>query len=129
LASQIQWVSFFFFFSLGTKIQAYKVQHLLLLVTWGRLKRFFLLQAWHLVWKVLGADFNFCTNRNALILSWILALTHSVKVGLGFRVYEIVLMKSNKFFLMYFWGLLTCQIMSSCSSLPLFHDHSFISNP
>jgi hypothetical protein len=46
-------------------IQGYKVQHLF--VTWGRLKRFFfsILALTRLLVKPLGADFNFCTNKNA----------------------------------------------------------------
>jgi hypothetical protein len=51
------------FFSALGPIQGHKVQHLL--VTLGRLKRFFLVQPLTPSVKPLGADFNFCTNRNA----------------------------------------------------------------
>jgi hypothetical protein len=44
-------------------IQGPNVQHLL--VTWGRLKSFFSMSALTPSVKPLGADFNFCTNRNA----------------------------------------------------------------
>jgi hypothetical protein len=50
------------FLALGP-IKGHKVQHLL--VTWGRLKRIFLISALAPSVKPLGADFNFCTNRNA----------------------------------------------------------------
>jgi hypothetical protein len=56
---------FFSFFALGPNTRPKVVQHLL--VTWGsRLKIFFSILAFTTnVKKALGADFNFCTNRNA----------------------------------------------------------------
>jgi hypothetical protein len=81
LASKIPSFFFLFFKALGPR-QGCKVQHLL--VTWGRLKRFFFVfQPWKcLMESPWGWFFNFCTNRNA----WFelnLGLDSLCKVGLG----------------------------------------------
>jgi hypothetical protein len=52
-------------FSAFGPIQGHKARQLL--VTWGRLKRFFSISALTLSVKPLGADFNFCTNKECLI--------------------------------------------------------------
>jgi hypothetical protein len=70
-----------FFHPLGPIQGHHKVQHLLL--TWGRLKRFFLSSALTPNVKALGTNFNFGTNRNVLDLGWTSAMTHhSVKRAL-----------------------------------------------
>jgi hypothetical protein len=50
------------FSGLGS-IQGLNVQHLL--VTWGVIENIFSVSALKSSVKPLGADFNFCTNRNA----------------------------------------------------------------
>jgi hypothetical protein len=73
--------SMVYFFSALAPIQGHKVQHLL--VTWGQVEKIFSifsLDSW--CKKALGADFNFCTNRNARF-ELNIGLDSSCKVGLN----------------------------------------------